>query len=48
LEGTETIVFFCALCLFPMWFSSMAWVFGGLCFVTALSRVLLAARVFPD
>ena len=48
LEGTETIAFFVALCLWPGWFAPMAWVFGALCFVTALSRVLLAARVFSN
>ena len=48
LEGTETIAFFVLLCLFPAWFALLAWIFGGLCFVTALSRILLARRVFPD
>lgn len=47
LEGTETIAFFVALCLWPVWFAPLAWVFGGLCFVTAVSRVLLARKVFP-
>ncbi|ARC89027.1 CDP-alcohol phosphatidyltransferase family protein [Rhodovulum sp. MB263] len=47
LEGTETIAFFVAICLFPSWFAPLAWGFGALCFVTALSRVLLARRVFP-
>jgi phosphatidylglycerophosphate synthase len=47
LEGTETIAFFVALCLWPGWFSPMAWVFGALCFFTAASRVLLARKVFP-
>ncbi|TCO71302.1 CDP-alcohol phosphatidyltransferase family protein [Rhodovulum euryhalinum] len=47
LEGTETIVFFVALCLWPYWFAPLAWGFGVLCFVTALSRVLLARKVFP-
>jgi phosphatidylglycerophosphate synthase len=46
LEGTETIAFFVALCLFPSWFAPLAWVFGALCLVTAGSRVLLARRVF--
>lgn len=46
LEGTETIVFFVILCLWPAWFAPLAWVFGALCFVTALSRLLLARRVF--
>ena len=46
LEGTETIVFFVALCLWPAWFAPLAYGFGALCLVTALSRVLLAQRVF--
>ena len=47
LEGTETIFFFAALCLWPQHFAPLAWGFGALCLVTALSRVLLARRVFP-
>lgn len=46
LEGTETIAFFVALCLWPAWFAPLAWGFGGLCFITAASRVLLARAVF--
>lgn len=46
LEGTETIVFFVALCLWPDWFSPLSWIFGTLCFITATSRILLARRVF--
>lgn len=46
LEGTETIAFFTAICLWPQHFSALALVFGGLCFVTAGSRVMLARRVF--
>jgi len=46
LEGTETIAFFILLCLIPQAFAPLAWVFGGLCFITALSRVLLAKQVF--
>lgn len=48
LEGTETIAFFVALCLWPVWFSPLAWGFGALCFVTAMSRVLLARAEFGD
>ncbi|MBK5933209.1 phosphatidylglycerophosphate synthase [Rhodovulum imhoffii] len=48
LEGTETIVFFVVLCLWPEGFVPLAWGFGGLCFFTAASRVVLARRVFPD
>ncbi|WP_171174791.1 CDP-alcohol phosphatidyltransferase family protein [Ruegeria sp. HKCCD8929] len=46
LEGAETIAFFVALCLWPAWFSVLAWVFGALCLVTAVSRILLAMQVF--
>ena len=46
LEGAETIGLFVLFCLVPGWFVPLAFVFGGLCLVTAVSRVLLAARVF--
>lgn len=46
LEGTETIAFFSALCVWPQAFAPLAWGFGALCLVTALARVMLARRVF--
>lgn len=46
LEGTETILFFLAICVWTGHFAPLAWGFGALCFVTALARVLLARRVF--
>ena len=46
LEGTETIGFFVLICLWPGAFAPLAFIFAALCFVTALSRVLLARRVF--
>lgn len=46
LEGSETIGFFALICLFPSAFAPLAWIFGSLCFLTALSRILLARRVF--
>jgi phosphatidylglycerophosphate synthase len=49
LEGFETIAFFALLCLWPAAFPVAAWIFGSLCFVTAISRILLARQVFgPD
>jgi len=39
LEGTETILFFVALCLYPGAFAPMAWVFGTLCFATGGLRI---------
>lgn len=46
LEGTETIVFFVLLCLFPASFAVMATIFGSLCFATATLRLIAARRVF--
>ncbi len=46
LEGAETIGFFAFLCLFPQLFAPAAWVFGGLCLITAIARVVLARGVF--
>lgn len=46
LEGTETIAFFVTICIFPSYFVPLAWVFGGLCFLTAALRIALAWRVF--
>lgn len=46
LEGTETIVFFVALCLFPAAFAPLALIFGALCLVTATMRLGAAARLF--
>ena len=46
LEGSETILFLVALCLWPASFGVLAWGFGSLCLMTAGARVLLARRVF--
>ncbi len=46
LEGAETIAFFVLICLFPSAFVPLAAVFGALCLFTAVSRVLLAMRLF--
>lgn len=46
LEGTETIIFFVLLCLFPSYFAIFAWIFGTLCFATATLRLIAARRVF--
>lgn len=45
-EGGETILFF-AICLTqPDWFLWFAWVFGALCWLTTLGRVLAGWRDF--
>lgn len=39
-EGTETIAFFVVSCLFPGYFPAIALIFGSLCIVTAITRVI--------
>jgi len=47
-EGTETIATFVLFCLLPQWFAPIAYIFAGICFYTALSRIVLAREVFKD
>ena len=46
MEGTETILCFVILVLWPALFVPLAWAFGALCLVTAGARLILARRVF--
>lgn len=46
MEGTETIAFFVIVALWPALFGPVGWVFGSLCLVTAVGRIVLAARTF--
>lgn len=46
LEGTETIGFFVLLCLFSGSFATLSWIFGTLCFATAILRLFAARRIF--
>jgi phosphatidylglycerophosphate synthase len=48
MEGTETILAFLILALWPALFVPLAWTFGALCLVTAAARVALAARTFRE
>jgi phosphatidylglycerophosphate synthase len=41
-EGTETIVAFVLACLWPACFPLIAWLFGGLCWLTTATRVAVA------
>jgi phosphatidylglycerophosphate synthase len=45
-EGTETILFFVLVCLFPAYFSVLASMFGTLCLATAAGRVKQAVVDF--
>jgi phosphatidylglycerophosphate synthase len=48
LKGTETIVFFVAMILVPVWFPVLAYAFAGLTFMSALARMALAWHAFRD
>jgi phosphatidylglycerophosphate synthase len=45
-EGSETIALFVAFCLLPDAFPPLAWIFGALCWITTVSRMLGAAATF--
>ena len=45
-EGTETLGFFVAMCLWPAQFALLAWVFAGLCVLTTISRVVWGCKAF--
>lgn len=47
-EGFETIALFVAMCLFPLAFPWLAYVFAGLCLVTTLTRWLAGWRMFAQ
>lgn len=46
MEGTETIIFLCLICLFPLYFPIICYVFGGLCLITAILRIWNAYQEF--
>ena len=47
-EGTETILLFIAILVWPDYFSVMAIIFGILCWVTTCTRIYAAYRQFND
>jgi phosphatidylglycerophosphate synthase len=47
-EGTETLLFFVAMCLFPQHFALLAWVFFALCVVTTMTRVIGGAHTIQS
>ena len=48
MEGTETILFFAAMILFPQHFPILAYAFAGLTVMSALARITLAWHAFRD
>lgn len=47
-EGTETIVVFAVMCLWPAWFAPLAYGFAAACLFTTLLRWLQGWRAFSD
>ena len=39
-EGTETIIFFIIICLFPTLFPVLAWIFGVICLLSTVARII--------
>ena len=45
-EATETIIVFVAMCLFPAWFTPLAFAFSALCGLTIVMRIVAGLRTF--
>ncbi len=43
-EGTETVLLFCAMCLWPQHFASLAYGFAAACAVTTMTRLYFGVR----
>lgn len=48
MEGGETILFFVLFCLWPAHFATLAWIFGGLCWITTAARLAAGLQAFRD
>lgn len=48
MEGGETILFFVLFCLWPAHFATLAWIFGGLCWITTATRLAAGLQAFRD
>ncbi len=47
-EGTETILVLIIICLFPEYFKLIAYIFGGLCWLTTIGRIYKAIKDFNN
>ncbi len=47
-EGTETLLCFVLMCLWPDRFALFAWIFAALCALTIVARLLAGWRAFSD
>ncbi len=46
MEGSETVIFMLLSCLWPNRFATLAWIFGGLCWLTTIIRIAMGIFVF--
>ena len=44
-EGAETIILLLLMCVFPDWFTVLAWAFGAMCWITTATRIHAAAQI---
>lgn len=47
-EGAETITLLLALCVWPLAFPVLAWIFGAMCWLTTLTRIAMAKDAFGE
>ncbi|MCB1377385.1 MAG: CDP-alcohol phosphatidyltransferase family protein [Alphaproteobacteria bacterium] len=47
-EGAETILCFILMCLWPQWFATIAYVYGAMCAVTMVTRLVAGWRIFAE
>jgi hypothetical protein len=47
-EATETLIFFAAMCWWPAYFATLAYVFAALCGFTVVTRLWLGWRAFSS
>jgi phosphatidylglycerophosphate synthase len=45
-EGAETIACFIAMCLWPQYFATIAYIYAGMCAVTTATRLIAGWRIF--
>lgn len=47
-EGAETIVALLAMCIWPSYFVIIAFVYGSMCWLTTVTRLMMAREFFDD
>ena len=44
-EGTETILVLGLMCLLPSWFATIAYIFGAICILSTIARVMTVVQI---